>query len=271
VAVEVQKALSGLPVAKDGKDGASVTVADVEPLVASLVQKAFDTRPTPKDGRDGRDVDMAAVEVIVSAAVQALPPPNDGKDGKDGVTLDEIEPRVKALVDAQRVDPVGVQSALIDQAGDLVLTFTDGRVVPAGRAKGADADPALITKAVAEAIERFPAPKDGAPGVDGKDGAPGKDGVSFDEITSVMDEARGVTVVTAKSGDRSHVWAELPVQIYRGVHKAGDQYRMGHSVTYRGDLWIARKDTFETPGEGKTHWQLAVKRGRDGRDRRGEE
>jgi hypothetical protein len=59
--------------------------------------------------------------------------------------------------------------------------------------------------------------------------------------------------------------------MYRGVYKAGDQYRLNESVTYRGDLWIARADTFDTPGEGKTHCTLAVRKGRDGRERRGED
>jgi hypothetical protein len=44
------------------KDGLSVTVADVAPLVASEVQKAVSALPVPRDGKDGKDgVGMAGV------------------------------------------------------------------------------------------------------------------------------------------------------------------------------------------------------------------
>lgn len=62
-----------------------------------------------------------------------------------------------------------------------------------------------------------------------------------------------------------------PALKYYGIHKSGDGYPSQSVVTYRGDLWIARAATTATPGAGETPWQLAVRRGRDGRDRRGEE
>lgn len=46
------------------------------------------------------------------------------------------------------------------------------------------------------------------------------------------------------------------------------RYPAGAATTHDGALWIARQDTEERPGDGATAWRLAVKRGRDGRDRR---
>jgi HK97 family phage prohead protease len=50
---------------------------------------------------------------------------------------------------------------------------------------------------------------------------------------------------------------------YFGVWKGG-QYKQHNSVTHKGSLWIALRDTEGTPGMTED-WQLAVKRGRDGR------
>lgn len=102
----IQRAVSALPVPRDGVDGtdgrdgidgASVTVADLAPLVEEMVQRAVAAIPAPEDGSDGRDgrdgVDGASVSVAdlmphveeaVKRAVDAIPTPRDGKDGSDG-------------------------------------------------------------------------------------------------------------------------------------------------------------------------------------------
>jgi hypothetical protein len=55
---------------------------------------------------------------------------------------------------------------------------------------------------------------------------------------------------------------------YCGVHRPGQVYRVGDVVTFGASMWVCRSDTTDTPGEGATSWQLAVKRGRNGRDAR---
>jgi hypothetical protein len=54
---------------------------------------------------------------------------------------------------------------------------------------------------------------------------------------------------------------------YCGVWKADVRYGEGAAVTQDGSLWIARAiaPPGEKPGDSDA-WQLAVKRGRDGRD-----
>ncbi len=103
------------------KDGSSVTLDDVAPLIASEVQKAVAAIPVPKDGKDGvgltgafqsregtliitlsdgttkdvgtivgRDVDMAEVTRQIKEAIAAIPLPKDGRDGIDGVGFDDL-------------------------------------------------------------------------------------------------------------------------------------------------------------------------------------
>ena len=60
-----------------------------------------------------------------------------------------------------------------------------------------------------------------------------------------------------------------PTLQYRGVYDAAEEYSVGHFVTYDGSLWAAKISTRGVePGNGELAWQLAVKRGRDGRGKR---
>lgn len=59
-----------------------------------------------------------------------------------------------------------------------------------------------------------------------------------------------------------------PTLEYRGTWTRGMPYGTASGVTHRGSLWIARGPTVEEPGDGATSWQLAAKRGRDGKDAR---
>ncbi len=52
---------------------------------------------------------------------------------------------------------------------------------------------------------------------------------------------------------------------YKGVYAPGTFYKDGNAVTFGGSIWIAKADTETAPGKSED-WQLAVKRGRDGKD-----
>ncbi len=54
---------------------------------------------------------------------------------------------------------------------------------------------------------------------------------------------------------------------YLGVHDEGEVYEAGDATTHAGSLWVARERTSSKPGIDGT-WQLAVKRGKDGKDAR---
>jgi integrin beta 3 len=65
----------------------------------------------------------------------------------------------------------------------------------------------------------------------------------------------------------------VPMVIYRGVFRAGGSYVKGDNVTFRGSSWIALVDCPDKmpgdPMDGKDgtpqQWQLAVKRGSEGK------
>jgi hypothetical protein len=263
---EVQKAVADIPVIKGdpgepgepgepGRDGTGVDPEVVLDMVKSTVSEAVteavaaipvikgDAGADGRDGRDGvdgKDVDpetvMALVEDRVQRAVSALPvikgdpgePGRDGADGKDGV---------------------GASGAVIDRDGILCLTMTDGSVIKLGEVIGKDG-------------------KDGLNGKDGADGLNGKDGVGFDELTtSLEDEGRTIVLKYVRSGlvareDR----LSIPLPLYRGVWKSEQLYKAGDTVTHRGSVWYANKDTSERPDEGSGDWILQVKHGRDGKD-----
>lgn len=110
-----------------GRDGTSITLDDVAPLVAEAVDRAVKALPAPKDGQDGASVDLGEIERLIAerldAAITALPPARDGVDGKDGVS---------------------VSGAMIDRDGSLILTLSNGETrspgVVVGR-DGRDGDP----------------------------------------------------------------------------------------------------------------------------------
>jgi hypothetical protein len=216
----IEKAVAALPAPQDGK---SVTVEEVAPLIASEVEKRIKDLPKPKDGepgKDGESVNPSEVQRMVSEAVEkavsAFPLPRDGADGKDGK------------------DGVGLAGAIIDRAGELVITLTNGEPKNLGPVVGKDGDP-------------------------GKDG---RDGFGFEDI-DLLDTDEGVILRFMRGGDVKDF--RLPIIVDRGVYKEGQTYRPGDGVTWGGSFWICQEETAEKPDSGKG-FRLAVKKGRDGRD-----
>jgi len=106
VKAEVAAAMFSLPVPKDGKDadmavvqkmvvdavaaipkakdGESVTIDDVRPMIGEAVKDAVSALPVPKDGKDA-SVD---VEALVAEVVKRVPKAKDGLDGRDALEID---------------------------------------------------------------------------------------------------------------------------------------------------------------------------------------
>ena len=180
----------------------------------------------------------AMIGEAVAEAVKAIPAPKDGDPG-ESITVDDVAPLIRDEV-AKAVsaipaakDGVGLAGALIDRDGNLVVTLTNGEAKTLGPVVGKDADPAQ----------------------------PGRDGLGFEDMS--FEEKDGRLYAVFRRGDIVKE-ARLPGISYRGVWKSGE-YLTGDSVTFGACQWIAKADTTDKPGEGDA-WQLAVRKGRDGRD-----
>jgi len=124
IAAMVAEAVAAIPAPENGKDGSSVTIDDVAPLIAAEVEKRVSELPQPKDGKDGKDgesIDPAEVERMVSEqvekAIASIPAPKDGKDGKDG--LDAV-------------------SFIRDANDHVIVTMSDGSIRDLGEFKAKD-------------------------------------------------------------------------------------------------------------------------------------
>ena len=75
-----------------------------------------------------------------------------------------------------------------------------------------------------------------------------------------------VAAVTKSLRDRVEVLEKQAAEFkYVGVWRDGANYRKNNFCTHDGSVWICLADTEGRPGQS-LQWQLAVKRGRDGKD-----
>jgi integrin beta 3 len=263
--------VAALPTAKDGRDGADVDMAEVErminaaiearpapkdgadvdmnavaAMIADEVSKSVAAIPAPKDGRDGTDVNMAEIERLIDAAVEARPTPKDGADADmDAVAAliaDEVAKSVAAIpapkdgrdgTDGE--DGAGIADLVIDRVGNLVATFTDGRMKELGIIVGRD----------------------------------GTDGIPFgveDLNMTLMEDGRTIRMAFAKGESQYAFEIPVPAMIYRGVWRDGQAYTEGDVCTWGGSLWHCDKAAGGKPDGGD--WTLCVKKGRDGKDAR---
>ncbi len=105
------------------RDGKSVTVDDVTPVLQELVSKAVAEIPVPKDGKDFDPATLKqAVELAVSDAVAAIPAPQDGKS----VTVDDVQPMIQELVSSAIPEFPDVKSLVREAVALLPLRNRGG-------------------------------------------------------------------------------------------------------------------------------------------------
>jgi len=122
----------------------------------------------------------------------------------------------------------GVAGAMIDRAGHLVLTLSNGEAKDVGPVVGAD-------------------------------------GFGLEDFSAVYDGERGLTLTFQRGNVRRDCTLHLPVVIHRGFWSEGRQAKAGDAWHHAGSLWIAKRDTTVTPAYDKRDdWQLAARKGRDG-------
>lgn len=279
--MEVARAAEPLQVAISVPETLAAVLEEVAPQIREAVAEAVAALPEPKDGKDA---DPEAIAAAVQAAVDALPKAQDGRS----VTLDEVAPLLRQLVDvavAALPAPkdgasVELREVLAELRGDVTSQVAnwlaeipapaDGKsvtvddivpVLESMQARWALDFERRAQDVLQRSIDRMPAPKNGQ---DGKDGF-GFDDMSFEQI----DERSGVFRFT-----RGAVVKEFPIALAgfvdRGVWQEGE-FVKGDGVTWEGNYWLARRDTKAKPGSegedtGNNDWRLAVRKGRKGKD-----
>lgn len=217
-----------------GKDAFPVDVdAIVDAVVAKLL--ASDRLRTLSD--------VAAAEAVAehfeANPVQHGKDGRDGRDGKDG----EPGPRGERGTDGVAGnDGRGAAGAMIDRDGNLILTMSDGTVERLGVVVG----------------------KDGAAGRDGKDG------LSMADVTRTYDgDAHEIVERWTVVGEQKEMRYPAGGIAPGGFWKEGTLARSAQAFTHDGHLWLAKRETRVKPSlEAKDDWQLAVRKGRDGKDGR---
>ncbi|WGM01781.1 hypothetical protein [Arsenophonus nasoniae] len=256
-------AIDKLPTPKDGK---SVTLDDVKPLIKQGIQEIVNNFPKPKDGKD------ADPDIVAKKLMALMPKPEDGKS----MTLEEIRPLIT------------------EEINKLFEQFPKPQ-------DGKDADPKIVAKALLEMMPQLKDGKDGRdalhiellPGIDESKSysrgtfATHRGGVwrSFQQTTGMhgweciinghyaekkeMKDARTL-VIRSEMADGHVNTSEhtIPTMIYCGVYSIEKEYQKGDVVTWGGSLWHCNEQTKDKPGEHNAKgWTLIVKRGRDGKDR----
>jgi hypothetical protein len=181
----------------------------------------------------------------VEKAVAALPAPKDGRDGKDGADGKEGPagpqgaPGMLSAFEPYLEGEVYERLALVVHAG--------GAWQATRRTKTPPSPVSPDWQAVAA----------GVAGVEAR----------------VADDLRTVEVSARLSdGTVARSVAEIPALVYRGVYSATERYKVGDMVTHAGSMWVLRQPdeadigrALDVPGKHSA-WQLAVKRGQDGRN-----
>ncbi len=261
----VSEAVSALPVPQDGK---SVTVEEILPVLEELISKAVGEIPVPKDGKDyDPAVLRQAVDDAVSEAVAEIPAPQDGKS----VTVEDIIPVLQELITAEVPELPDIKS--------LVSEVVSALPAPEPGKHGEDGRDALALELLPFIDESKSYPRGSYATHNGglwrayekTHGMRGwecvVDGVAGVDVS--MEGMRNFTVTVNRASGASEKKAfDVPVMMYRGVFKSGDEYLPGDTVTWGGSLWHCDEQTQDKPGEtGSKGWTLAAKRGRDGRDK----
>ena len=280
-----------VPAAQPGKDAEPVDLEAVAKAAAELIQL-----PEPVPGEPGKDatpVDLEAVakaaaalitvpdaptvdlEALAKSAAALIPAPLPGKDAPE-VDLKAVAALVEvpapAEVDLEAVAALVKPAAVdVDAIARAAAALIPPAVVPAVE-NGRDAADLAVLPAIDEA-KQYPrntyATHNGGlwKSYETTHGMRGweciVDGVA--DIAVSQDSAREFSVTLSKSSGAQVVQKfAMPVPVYKGVFRDGDQYEAHDSVTWAGSQWHCNQATGEKPGEGKS-WTLAVKRGRDGK------
>lgn len=231
------------------------------PDFTTLLADAVASLPAPETP------ELPDIGAMVSEAVAAIPVPRDGKS----VTTEDVQLMIQELVSASMPELPDVKSLVNEAIAALpaaepgkdgengrdalsleILPFIDeGKSYPRGSY-------ATHNGGLWRAYEKTHGMRGWECLVDGVAG-----------IDIQQSEQRCFTLTVNRTSGASETKSfDVPVMIYQGVFKSGQEYLPGDTVTWGGSLWHCDEQTQEKPGEaGSKGWTLAAKRGRDGRDK----
>jgi hypothetical protein len=216
VSEKVEKAVSALPVAVNGKDADPVDPTVVANLLVDLM-------PVPKDGRDGVDgksVTLEEVAPLIEEAVSKIVVA-DGQKGEDGksITVDDVKPMLEELVAAIQIpvpengkdgrdgrDGMDGKSVTVDDVRPVIEEAV-AAIEPAKDGRdGKDADPVEIAALIAEDVAKLvPVPADGKSVTIGDVAPLIEDAVSKRLPNSLLVNEEGVLVAVYPSGELKSV------------------------------------------------------------------
>lgn len=196
-------------------------------------------------GADGKSITLEDIQPIltdalksmqdiadkaVDAAIKAIPAPVNGKDGVDGK---DGEKGLDGKDGKDGEDGVGLAGAVIDRDGELIVTTTKGAAIKLGPVVGRD----------------------------------GEHGLGFDDMSAEADGEGRVILKFMRGSQVKEFPLNFEIPVYRGYWREGRKCEAGHMLTHEGSVWIAKRANCSKPClENKEDWQLAVRKGRDGRD-----
>lgn len=237
----LQELVSEIPAPKDGK---SVTLDDVWPMIEQAVDNAVSAIPAAKNGESVTVDDVRPmVAELVDAAVKAMPAPVPGKDADMHSLKEHLSDLVKSI-QLPAVPSVEEVAAYFERRfSDLSLSWER-----------------QARDTFDKAADRMPIPKNGENG---------RDAVSLEGFDiELCEDGRTITVKMQAGDTVIEKSLKIASVIDRGVFSAEGSYEKGDGTTYGGCYWIAQKDAPEGVPGGSADWRMAVKKGRDGKDLR---
>lgn len=245
--------------------------AERELRLVSLERRIEDRLATVKDGADGTSVTVADVEPLLREMVAALPPPKDGKDGvagKDGdrgadgtsVTADDIAPMVRAEVGSILAGwerPQDGKSVTVEELAPLV----EESVQRAVSAIPAPKDGAPGERGPEGPAGKLPVVKEWADGVFYEGEVVTRHGGVYQALRDTGKEPghEDWRCIVERGRDGSDGRALT----LRGTYSEDEAYRALDAVALNGASFAAKRDDpGACPGDG---WQLLAMQGKAGK------
>lgn len=252
----------------------------VDALVNERVAKAVSAIPRAKDGEPGKDAAPVPTAFLISEEGELVSVYPDGEKQIIGKVRGQDGKRGASVMDGS-----------VDDAGQLVLRLSDGRMVNVGIVLGKSGAPGksgepgrsaaeiIILPGIDEtrsypegtcALHRggtIRASRATEPIIDGNILSAGwavmMEGIQ-EEIEKELAGGRIVERRTVYTSGKAIVrQRQTAAMIYRGVWKDVEEYDRGDVTTWGGSSWHCQRPTKSKPGMGGDDWQLMVKRGAD--------